>query len=51
MVDDIAFAPEVTLTKTLPLLGYGKRFSFVKPFFIKSIEICAIHGYKDGNSA
>ncbi|CAO2820765.1 unnamed protein product [Amaranthus hypochondriacus] len=23
MVDDIAFAPEVTLTKTLPLLGYG----------------------------
>lgn len=23
MVDDIAFAPEVTLTKPLPLLGYG----------------------------
>lgn len=23
MMDDIAFAPEVTLTKTLPLLGYG----------------------------
>lgn len=23
MVDDIAFAPEVTVTKTLPLLGYG----------------------------
>ncbi|XP_057541162.1 chalcone isomerase-like protein 2 [Amaranthus tricolor] len=23
MVDDIAFSPEVTLTKTLPLMGYG----------------------------